>query len=228
MHRRSVPFHAVFAAAVAFSVIAAGCSSSAATQGLQGATVAPGVSSQPVASVPVQPVASVPVQPVSGAGSCKVTLSGGLTASWDTQQTKASGVVSYWLNPAVKQVLSATGESFVMSCDGADGAISLYTTNTTTSVQFPEAAGNYVIGGLGTVSTPGLVIAIVAPTGTNLWNITEPGTFNVTTLNGSKFEGTFQIKIAEQGPDLKLTGKTATVSGTFNLACSANSANVCK
>jgi hypothetical protein len=168
------------------------------------------------------------VQPVSGAGSCKVTLSGGLTASWDTQQTKASAVVSYWLSPAAHQVLSATGESFLMSCDGADGAISLYTTNTTTSVQFPEAAGNYVIGGLGTVSTPGLVIAIVAPTGTNLWNITEPGTFNVTTLNGSKFEGTFQIKIAEQGPDLKLTGKTATVSGTFNLACSANSANVCK
>ncbi len=223
MHRRSVPFHAVFAAAVAFSVIAAGCSSSAATQGLQGATVAPvapGVSSQPVAGVPVQPV--------SGAGSCKVTLSGGLTASWDSQQTKASAVVSYWLSPAAHQVLSATGESFLMSCDGADGAISLYTTNTTTSVQFPEAAGNYVIGGLGTVSTPGLVIAIVAPTGTNLWNITEPGTFNVTTLNGSKFEGTFQIKIAEQGPDLKLTGKTATVSGTFNLACSANSANVCK
>jgi hypothetical protein len=223
MHRRSVPFHAVFAAAVAFSVIAAGCSSSAATQGLQGATVAPvapGVSSQPVASVPVQPV--------SGAGSCKVTISGGLTASWDTQQTKASAVVSYWLSPAAHQVLSATGESFLMSCDGADGAISLYTTNTTTSVQFPEAAGNYVIGGLGTVSTPGLVIAIVAPKGTNLWNITEPGTFNVTTLNGSKFEGTFQIKIAEQGPDLKLTGKTATVSGTFNLACSANSANVCK
>jgi hypothetical protein len=223
MHRRSVTFHAVFAAAVAFSVIAAGCSSSAATQGLQGATVAPvapGVSSQPVASVPVQPV--------SGAGSCKITISGGLTASWDTQQTKASAVVSYWLSPAAHQVLSATGESFLMSCDGADGAISLYTTNTTTSVQFPEAAGNYVIGGLGTVSTPGLVIAIVAPKGTNLWNITEPGTFNVTTLNGSKFEGTFQIKIAEQGPDLKLTGKTATVSGTFNLACSANSANVCK
>jgi hypothetical protein len=32
----------------------------------------------------------------------------------------------------------------------------------------------------------------------------------------------------QQGPDLKMTGKTATVSGTFNLACSANSANVCK
>src|ERR1035437_8379893 len=160
MHRRSVPFHAVFAAAVAFSVIAAGCSSSSATQGLQGATVAPvapGVSSQPVASGPVQPV--------SGAGSCKVTLSGGLTASWDSQQTKASAVVSYWLSPATHHVLSATGESFLMSCDGADGARSLYTTNTTTSVQFPEAARNYVIGGLGTVSTPGLVIAIVAPKG---------------------------------------------------------------
>ena len=223
MHRRPAPLHLVFATAVALSMIAAACSSSAATQGLQGATVAtvtPAVSSQPVVSVPAQPI--------SGAGSCKVTISGGLTASWDSQQTKASAVVSYWLSPAAHQVLSAKGESFLMSCDGPDGAISLYTTNTTTSVQFPEAAGNYVIGGLGTVSTPGLVIAIVAPKGTNLWNITEPGTFNVTTLNGSKFEGTFQIKIAEQGPDLKLTGKTATVSGTFDLACSANSANVCK
>ena len=220
MHRRPASFPLAFATAIAFSLIAAGCGSSAATQSSQGATVAPGV--------PSQPVASVPVQPVSGAGSCKVTISGGLTASWDSQQTKASAVVSYWLSPAAHQVLSATGESFLMSCDGADGAISLYTTNTTTSVQFPEAAGNYVIGGLGTVSTPGLVIAVVAPKGTNLWNITEPGTFSVTTLNGSKFAGTFQIKIAEQGPDLKLTGKTATVSGTFDLACSANSANVCK
>ena len=215
MHRRPAPFHLVFATAIALSMIAAGCGSSAATQGLQGATVAPvapGVSSQPVASVPAQPVATVAAQPVTGAGSCKVTISGGLTASWESQQTKASAVLSYWLSPAAHQVLSAKGESFLMSCDGPDGAISLYTTNTTTSVQFPEAAGNYVIGGLGTVSTPGLVIAVVAPKGTNLWNITEPGTFSVTTLNGSKFAGTFQIKIA----------------GTFDLACSANSANVCK
>src|SRR5450759_695102 len=101
MHRRSVPLHLAFAIAVALSMIAAGCGSSAATQGLQGATiapVAPGVSSQSLASVPAQPI--------SGAGSCNVTISGGLTASWDSQQTKASAVVSYWLSPAAHQVLS--------------------------------------------------------------------------------------------------------------------------
>ncbi len=231
MHRRPAPFHLVFATVVAFAVIAAGCGSSAATQGPPGASVAPvapGVSSQPVASVPVQPVASVPAQPVSGAGSCKVTITGDLAASWETQQTKASAVVSYWLSPAAHKVLSATGESFLMSCDGPGGAISMYTTNVTTAAQFPQAPGTYILNSLGASSGPGAVIAVVAPKGDNLWKITEPGTFNVTTLDGSKFAGAFQMKIAELGSDLKLTGKTATVSGTFNLACSANPANVCK
>lgn len=44
--------------------------------------------------------------------------------------------------------------------------------------------------------------------------------------DGSKFAGTFQMKVAELGSDLKLTGKSATDSGTFDLACSANPANV--
>jgi hypothetical protein len=228
MHRRSVPFHAVFAAAVALSVIAAGCSSSAATQGLQGATVAPGASSKPVASVPVQAAASDAVPPVAG-GWCKVTITGGLTTSWESNQDKASVVVSYWLSPAAHKTLSANGESFLLNCGNGDASMSFYTTNGTTAAKFPQAAGSYVINPQGTVATPGTVAATAAMSkGGLLWRVAEPGVFTVTTLDGSKFAGTFQLKIAEVGDDLKLTGKTASVSGTFDFACSSNIGNVCK
>ena len=232
MPRRTASFRLAFATAVAVSMIAAGCSSSAATQAAPGATLAPvvpGVSSQPVVSAPAQPVASVAAPPVGGAGTCKVTITGGLTASWDSTQSKASAIVSYWLSPASHKVLSPTGESFLMNCDGTDGSVSLYTANGTTAAQFPQAAGSYVIPVHGLAVKTGTVTAAVTTTkGGLLWQIAEPGTFNVTTLDGSKFAGTFQMKIAEIGADLKLTGTTATVSGTFDLACSANPANVCK
>jgi len=78
------------------------------------------------------------------------------------------------------------------------------------------------------VKTGTVTAAVTTTKGGLLWQIAEQGTFNVTTLDGNKFAGTFQMKIAEIGADLKLTGTTATVFGTFDLACSANPANVCK
>lgn len=229
MNRRPASFRFVVATAVALAVVVAGCGNSAATQAPPGASVAPGVSSKPVASTPAQPVASVAVPPVAGGESCKVTVTGGLTVSWASKQDAASAMVSYWLSPAAHKALIPDGESFLMNCGNGDASISLYTTGGTTAATFPQAAGTYVISAHGAAATPGAVVATVAMTkGGILWRVTEPGAFNVTTLDGSKFAGTFEMKIAEVGDDLKLTGKTASVAGTFDLACSSNTGNVCK
>jgi hypothetical protein len=232
MPRRTASFRLAFATAVAVSMIAAGCSSSAATQAAPGATVAPvvpGVSSQPATVAPTQAAATVAAPPAAGTPSCKVTTTGGLTVSWETSQADASGIISYWLSASAHKALSPTGESFLLNCGNGDASISLYTTGGTTAAKFPQAAGSYVINAQGAAATPGTVVATVAMTkGGLLWRVTEPGAFVVTTLDGSKFAGTFQMKIAEVGDNLQLTGKTASVAGTFDLACSSNTGNVCK
>jgi hypothetical protein len=221
MNRPPASPRLVVVTAVALVFIAAACGNSAATQAPPGATTAPAVSTQAPGGVVVPPVA--------GAAACKVTVTGGLTVSWESKQDKASVMVSYWLSPATHKALSPDGESFLMNCGNGDASISLYTTGGTTAAKFPQAAGAYVIVAHGAATTPGAVVASVAMTkGGMLWRVTEPGVFKVTTLDGSKFAGTFQMNIAEVGDDLKLSGKTASVSGTFDLACSSNTGNVCK
>ncbi len=212
----------VFGLGFAFAFALAACGSSSAPGAVSSQPGGP-TASPPGGQAASLPAGGLPSMATVGGGSCKVTVSGGLSLSWESKQDKASLLVSYWLSAATRAALGGSGENFLMNCNGTAATISLYSTNGTTAAQFPEAAGRYVINAHGTASIPGTVAAIVAPKGGNLWNITGPGTFNVTVLNASHFAGTFQLKIAELGPDLKLTGTTATVFGTFDLACTTNS-----
>ncbi|MGD0019428.1 MAG: hypothetical protein ABSD62_09275 [Candidatus Limnocylindrales bacterium] len=158
-----------------------------------------------------------------GGGSCKVTISGGLTASWESKQDQASLLVSYWLSPAAHAALGGSGENFLMNCQGTAASISLYTNNGTSAAMFPEAAGSYVIPAHGDDIQPGTVSALFTTKDDSLWNISEPGTFGVTALDSKHFAGTFQFNVVKLGDDLKPTTTTATVSGTFDLACTTNS-----
>jgi hypothetical protein len=136
-------------------------------------------------------------------------------------------LVTYWLNAATRSSparLEATDSSSIAKV--RMGRPIFMTADSTTAAQFPKAPGTYVVPT--SRGAPGQVDLILHTNDSSIWVVAEPGTFTITTFDGSKFAGTFQMKVAEQGPDLKATGKTATVSGTFDLACSANPANVCK
>ena len=209
MQGRYAPLRLVLSAALALMALGA-CNASFSIGGARG-----------VPTAGASPTSGVPVRLEVGGGSCKVTISGGLTASWESKQDDASVLVSYWLSPSDHAALGGNSESFLMNCQGTGAQVSLYTTTGTTGSQFPEGSGSYVIDAQGPASKgqPGMVGGIVSTGGSDLWNITEPGTFTVTDLNATHFAGRFQMTIAQIGTNLQVTSNTATVTGSFDMDC---------
>ncbi|MGD0247523.1 MAG: hypothetical protein ABSB75_00565 [Candidatus Limnocylindrales bacterium] len=163
--------------------------------------------------------------PPVGGGSCSVKVTGGTEVSWQSPQDKASLVVSYWLSSAERALLSLTAdqEYFLMNCQSAKGTLSFYTTTDTTHAQFPEAPGDYVIeaGGVLGDTKAGEVKALVTFPDKTLWRVTENGTFAIASFNGSHIAGTFTFKIGKESEDLQSIVATATVAGTFDMACTS-------
>ena len=164
--------------------------------------------------------------PAAGGGSCSVTVSGDVTASWQRKQDASSLMVTYWLSESEREFLDMTAgeESFLLNCQSDKGTISLYNTSGTTAAQFPQAPKSYVIasGGILGGGEPGQISMLVTLQDTSsIWKVSEAGTFEVTTFTGSKFAGTFQAKVAKVGDDLKTVVATATVSGTFDFDCTS-------
>jgi len=171
-------------------------------------------------------VVNVPSFAAKGGGSCSVKITGGMASSWSTPQNAGTLLVGYWIDDADRKMLAlGAGDAYLlMNCQGDAGSISLQTTDGTTTGQFPEKPGTYVIetGGLGGDSTPGQIKALVVFTDGGLWEVSRPGTFTVTTFDGSHFAGTFDLQIGERSDDLSTTVATATIDGTFNLGCTGS------
>jgi hypothetical protein len=163
--------------------------------------------------------------PGVGGGSCSVSVTGDMTASWQKTQDSGSVLVSYWLSASEKALLESSPgeESFLLNCQSDNGSVSLYTTNGTTGTQFPKAPGAYVIsaGGIMGADTPGQVSLLVTFNDDSLWRVAEPGTFTVTTFTGSRFAGTFQARLSKLGDDLQTVVGTANLSGTFDFGCTS-------
>lgn len=201
------------------AIVVAACGSSASTPGAGNSTPGANPGSSSAASV------DLPNLPAAGGGSCSVKATGGAEVSWNSPQNMGSLLVGYWLGASELSVLSLGPDAayMLMNCQSDKGSISLYTTNDTTTAQFPEKPGTYVIeaGGLLGDTKPGEIQALVTFSDKSLWRITEPGSFAVTAFDGHHFAGTFTLKIGKESDDLQSIVATATVSGTFDLNCTA-------
>ncbi len=207
---------------VGTAVVAAACGTSFSTGG-------PG-SSLPAGATPGKTSAvDLPSLPAAGGGSCNVKITGGVETSWVSPQTMGTLLISYWLSQADRSLLSVGPDEayMLMNCQSDSGSISLTTTNQTTAAQFPEKPGTYVIeaGGILSDTQPGDVQAIVVFHNDTLWKVTKPGTFVVTTFGGGHFAGTFSLEVGQESDDLSTIVATATVSGTFDLACTGSACN---
>jgi hypothetical protein len=198
----------------------AACSSSAA----QG-SAAPGSTDDAGDSAAATLPGGAPDLPAAGGGSCSVTVTGDVSASWTQPQDMGSLLVTYWLSTSEREFLDMTSgdESFLMNCKSDQGSISLYSTNDTTAAQFPMAPGSYVVAASGILGggDAGQVSALVTIGEDTLWRVPEAGTFNITTFDGHKFAGSFQFKIERLGDDLKTVEASATLSGTFDFGCTS-------
>jgi hypothetical protein len=206
--------------AAAFAV--AGCSSSAATAG----SGADSSSAAEASTVPGSTAAGLPKAPAGGGGLCSVQVTGATQVSWKSPQDKGSLLVSYWLSANDLKLLSlASDEVYVlMNCQSSQGTVSLTTAVGTKAAQFPKAPGTYVIdvGGPTSGGTPGDLVAIVTFPDKSLWRVTDKGSFVITSFTTSHFAGTFTIPIGKRSADLSSIVANATVSGTFDLACTGS------
>jgi hypothetical protein len=205
---RPVPMVAVLA------LVVAACGGSA-------STVAPsttGAGSGEPAGVTAAPAAMTGA-PAAAGGSCSVQISGAVTASFQAPQDAGTLQMDYWLPDDARAMLGVTGddEGFLLNCQGAAASVSLSTADGTTSKEFPEGAGTYTILAQATQATaaPGAIQTLVNTHDKNIWSVSEPGTFTVTTLTGGRFAGSFEFKISAIGN----AGTAATVSGSFDLSC---------
>ena len=204
----------------ALALVIAGCTSSPATgagspggsdgganSGGSGGAASAGMASQ-----------AVPV-----GRSCSVQVSGDVAKSWKTTQSAGTLMVSYWLNSADRKTMALTGETFLLNCDSDAGTVNFDMTNGTTAADFPEAPGTYVIdmNGLGGTQAGHVGMLINLKSGGD-WRLTEPGTFKITTLGGSRFAGSFSVKIGQLGATGKYDGGSATITGSFDLACTGS------
>ena len=210
--RRSTSISAGLLLASALAVAACGSSS------------APGSTGGPSGDPTTRATSKVPGDlPAVGGGSCSVSLTGDVTASWTDTQDLSSVLITYWLGASERAVLKLPDgeESFLFNCQGEAGQLSMYSTGDTTSAQFPKAPGTYVIpkGGILGGGEPGQASMLLTLGEDTFWRVAEPGTLNITTLNGSKFAGNFQAKVQKLGDDLKTVVASGTLSGTFEFGC---------
>ena len=182
-----------------------------------------GVSTEPGSS---QPAVVVPSFGSAGGGSCGVQIDGGITKSWHTDQTTATLLVSYWLKSGDRTMLglAAGQEELLMNCQSDEGSITLTTTEGTTAAQLPKAPGTYVIGagGLTAERKPGEIQTVINLKDSNVWYVTEAGTFEITSFTPSSLAGSFTFKIGRSDAGSQTVAATATVSGTFDLGCTGS------
>jgi hypothetical protein len=208
--RRVVSLPAALLLAIAFAVAA--CGSSASTGAPGASTGGGGGDKTPGAEIPN-----------AGGGSCQVTIAGDVSASWSEQQNLGSTLVSYWFSAAQREAyeMSEDEQYFVINCKGDAGQLSLLSVGDTTAADIPMGPASYVVVpkfALGE-DGKGKVSMLLTLDDETLWRAAENGTFNVTTLDAKRFAGNFEFKVESLGDDLETVVASATVSGTFDFAC---------
>jgi len=212
----------------ALAIVASGCGGAAATSapGATGAAPTGQVAAGSTAPGATTSAVIVPSFAAAGGGSCGVQIDGDVTKSWHTDQTTGTLLVSDWLTAADKSMLAVKdGEAeLLINCQSDQGSISLTTTAGTTAAQLPHAPATYVIeaGGLLANRKPGEIQTVINLKDKNLWGVTEPGTFDITSFNPSHLAGSFSFKIARSDVGSQTVLGAATISGTFDLTCTGS------
>jgi hypothetical protein len=209
---------AAIAAAFAIAVAACGGSASSAAPGTTNAPGATDNGSQPTINIPA-----------AGGGTCKISITGDVTSSWETQQTQGTLLLSQWLSKSSRAVLSLADneESMILNCGSDQGSVNFTMSPGTTSAQFKQGPGTYVIqsGGLiAATSAPGQLSLLFNSKDSKVWGAEEPGTFTVTTFGGGKFIGSFSVKIVTSF-DTGDTHSHAVITGSFDLGCTGDACN---
>jgi hypothetical protein len=196
-------------AIVTVAIVAAGCGSSNST-----GAAATGSSASTTSAASAA---------VASGGSCKVDVTGDATASWQTAQDKSTLLVSYWLSAKSRESLSLTGEALILNCKGSGGSVNFITPAKTSAADFPKSPKKYVlpVGGYLGGAEPGEISMVTSIDGKS-YKIVEAGSFDVTTFGGSKFVGTFSVKVGRYGDDNKTIVARATMTGSFDLSCTGD------
>ena len=211
---------------VALALVASACGTSASTAAPAASTGNGGGAATDGGSVPTTGVVlpSI-VMPAGGNGSCTVNISGDVTKSWTAKQNMGTLLVSQWMAASSRAMLSLKDgeESLILNCKGDGGSVSFMTADGTTSAMFPKGPKTYTIssGTLMGSDTAGEIGMVINLNDKLIWATEEPGTFTVTTFGGSKFAGTFSVKIKATA-DLQTRAANATLSGTFDLSCTGD------
>jgi hypothetical protein len=212
------------AAALAVALVVAACGGSASTVA-PGASGDNGATGATPASVDATHADQTFVMPAGGNGSCSVNITGDVTRSWTAKQDMGTLLVTQWLGKASRSMMSLKDgeESLILNCKGTGGSISFMTAAGTTSAMFPKGPKQYVIssGSLLGSDTAGEIGTVINLGDKLIWAVAEPGTFTVTTFGGSKFAGTFSVKL-KATEDLQTRAANATLTGTFDLSCTGD------
>ena len=207
--------------------VASGCSSAASTSAPAATGAAPTGQAAAGSTAPgsTTPAVIVPSFAAAGGGACGVQIDGDVTKSWHTDQTTGTLLVSDWLSAADKAMLAVKdGEAqLLINCQSDQGSISLTTTEGTTVAQLPDAPGTYVIeaGGLLANRKPGEIQTVINLKDKNLWSVTEPGTFEITSFTTNHLTGSFSFKIGRSDLGSQTVLGAATISVSFDLGCAS-------
>ena len=167
--------------------------------------------------------------PAAGGGSCKVAITGDVTKSWESKQTQGTLLLSQWLSSTSRSVMALADneQSMILNCESDQGSVSFTMSAGTTSADFKEGPGTYVIQAgslIMATSAPGQLSLLYNSKDSKLWGAEEPGTFTVTTFGGGKFAGTFSVKIVTS-MDSGTTHSHAVINGSFDLGCTGDACN---
>jgi hypothetical protein len=206
------------AALAVLALVVGACGSSSASKAPAGSA---GAGSTDAAN----PTVGRPSMAAAGGGSCSIDVKGDVTKSWQDTQDVGSLLLSYWLSPSERSMLSLKDNdvALILNCQSDQGAISFTLANDTTTAEFAKGPGQYQIasGGILSGGKPGQVQMIVDLKDEDVWRVAEGGTFTVTALADRRFAGTFQAKLQKLADNLKDVAGSATVTGSFDLGCTS-------
>jgi hypothetical protein len=156
----------------------------------------------------------------SGAGTCKVAVTGDKTAEWAGGGTAGDVAVSYWFGEAEREMVG-DGFTMILNCGTGEGnSISLLSGATADESSVPMAPGTYAMtSGGGSVGDDLFGALITLEDSETNWRITDPGgQLAITRFDDAGIAGTFEFPMEDALAELsgEASEGTILVRGDFD------------